>query len=117
MSMSDSVIDRAECPQCGVNVRAGSLFCYNCGGRISGSDESSSVALLKPEPSAVRITTPAPGSRLAKRARPRERVLDRTPKRVVWEPASAGPDNQLIVVTAITTIFTLFLTILAFYLR
>ena len=64
-----------------------------------------------------RITQPAPGMRSAQDLRRREKVFDRGPRRVKWEPAAESSDIQLIVVTAAIVIFTLIVIAVAFYLR
>lgn len=34
--MAEILVEKQNCPSCGVAVRPGALFCYNCGGAISG---------------------------------------------------------------------------------
>jgi hypothetical protein len=36
--MSQSVIEKAICEKCGVDARENTLFCYNCGNRLSDSE-------------------------------------------------------------------------------
>lgn len=68
----------------------------------------------KPE---EKITQPAPGLKSAGDLRRRERVFDRAPRRIKWEPAAEGSDFQLIIVTGAIVIFTVIVVALAFYLR
>jgi uncharacterized Zn finger protein (UPF0148 family) len=102
-----------ECPKCGAEVRDGSVFCYNCGGRVAGDEiiaDSSSVPVK-------RKTTPAPGLRSARDLRRRERTIDRKPTTIVWEPVAEGPDHALIVATVLVIAFTIVVIGLVFYLR
>ena len=119
MSSTDAVLEKAECPKCGVDVRPDSTFCYNCGGLVLddlavGIDRLKKVDVSAP---VEKTTTPTPGLRTAREIRRRERVFDRKPKEVVWEPSATGPDTQLIVVTVIIILFTITVILLAFYLR
>jgi len=103
-----------ECPKCGAEVRDGSVFCYNCGGRVADDDviaDSSSVPI-------ERKTSPAPGLRSARDLRRREqRTFDRKPTTIVWEPVAEGPDHALIVATILVIAFTIVVIGLVFYLR
>lgn len=116
MSLSDQVVSTARCPKCDVEIRDGSLFCYNCGGRVAGDDGreppvEASGAFVEP------VTKPAPGLRTARDIRRRERTFDRKPKQVVWEPSAVTPDLQLIVVTAGVIVFTVVVILMIIYWR
>jgi hypothetical protein len=116
MSSREESITAARCPKCEAEVRDGSLFCYNCGGRVSDdkSDERpAEIAPVDKEPT----TTPAPGLRSARDIKRRERSFERKPREVVWEPASGFPEMQLIDVTAVIILFTLAVILMALYLH
>ena len=120
MSLPETVTT-SVCPKCGADVRAGSLFCYNCGGRVADETES-----VEPKPAAddgdpiaqyEKRTRPAPGLRPARDLGRRDRVFRREPKRVVWEPTTESADTLLIGVAAFLLVFTIVVIILVFSLR
>jgi zinc-ribbon domain len=115
MTTANTISETTACPKCGADVRPGSLFCYNCGGRVK-KEVSALVENERPKPK-ENVTQPAPGLRSAKDLRRRERVFDRAPRRIKWEPVEETSDVQLIVVTAAIVIFTVIVIALAFYLR
>jgi hypothetical protein len=115
MTMAETVSEATVCPKCAADVRPGSVFCYNCGGRVI--EEVSAPVESEPSKAEERITQPAPRLRSARDVRRRERVFDRAPRRIKWEPATEGAEVQLIVVTAAVVIFTIVVIALAFYLR
>jgi hypothetical protein len=115
--MAETLAETVTCPKCKADVRPGSAFCYNCGGRVSDEPE---VPEIKPvtelaEPEAIQ-TQPAPGLRTARDIRRRERTFERKPRTISWEPAS-GSDIQLIVITAAVLVFTIVVIGLALYLK
>jgi len=115
MTLPETAVKTARCPKCDAEVRDGSVFCYNCGGRVANDEE---VAPPDETPSAVAepASKPAPGLRTARDIRRRERTVDRKPKEVVWETVNDGPDLQLIVVTAGIIVFTIVVILLVRYL-
>ena len=118
MSLSETVVEKTECPKCGADVRPDTQFCYNCGGPISkqtlneiSSTNGAAISETNDE------KRPAPGLRSAREIKRRERVFERRTKEVVWEPVLTTPNAQLIVVAAVVILFTVVVIILAFYLR
>jgi hypothetical protein len=117
MSLSETVVEKTECPKCGADVRPESQFCYNCGGRIEaelGAETSNNGDEWITDPLAEK--RPAPGLKTAREIKRRERVFQRRAKEVAWEPADSEPNVQLIVVTVIAVLFTLAVIIIASYL-
>ena len=116
MSSTGEVATATRCPKCDAEVRDGSLFCYNCGGRVIADTGVETV-----EKPAAGVTEsgmkPAPGLRTARDIRRRERAVDRRPREVVWEAVEAGPDLQLIAVTAGIIIFTVVVVLLVLYIK
>ena len=113
MTVQETTATTVECPKCGADVRDGSVFCYNCGGRVADDDviaESSSVPV-------ERKTMPAPGLRSARDLHRRERTFERKPATIVWEPIEEGPDYALVVITILIVAFTIVVIGLVFYLR
>lgn len=39
--MTATIIEEQNCKACGVDIREGALFCYNCGGAVSADEASS----------------------------------------------------------------------------
>ena len=84
--MPNTAVQTPICDICGANVRAGSLFCYNCGG-----------SLKKPVPDATQPPPVQPAVPVSKngvksaaagdkRQARKIRKIDRAPVEVVWEP-------------------------------
>lgn len=116
MSSTEEVINPVRCPKCDAEVRDGSLFCYNCGSRISEND-SVETADETPVAPAEPVTRPAPGLRSARDIKRRERGGGRKPKEVVWEPVSGFPEIQLVIVTVVIIVFTVGVILMALYLH
>ena len=118
MSLSETVVEKTECPKCGADVRPDTQFCYNCGGPVAVEIKNDAPSAYGEATSAtVDEKVPAPGLRSAREIKRRERVFERRTKEVVWEPVLTTPNTQLIVVAAIVVVFTIAVIILAFYLR
>src|ERR1044071_3759652 len=102
MSLSETVVEKTECPKCGADVRPDTQFCYNCGGpvadEIKNDGPSTNGAVIS---DTVDEKVPAPGLRSAREIKRRERVFERRTKEVVWEPVINTSNTQLIVVAAI----------------
>jgi hypothetical protein len=117
MSLSETVVKPVRCPKCDAEIRDGSAFCYNCGGRVVEENAVDKVPVISPSAPEEMLSKPAPGLRTARDIRRRERTVDRKPKEVVWEPAAAGPDLQLIIATVGIIIFTVIVVLMVLYLR
>src|SRR4051812_49059205 len=116
MSLSETVVEKVECPKCGADVRPDTQFCYNCGGPVAKEivndvPSTNGGAISKTDDE----KRPAPGLRSAREIKRRERVFERRTKEVVWEPVLTTPNTQLIVVAMIVILFTVAVIILAFY--
>ena len=116
MSLSESVVKPVRCPKCDAEIRDGSAFCYNCGGRVD-ENVTDEVPVSSPTKPDETLSKPAPGLRTARDIRRRERTVDRKPKEVVWEPATAEPDLQLIIATMAIIVFTAIVVLMVLYLR
>ena len=118
--MAETSTETVTCPKCEADVRPGSAFCYNCGGRVADDEpptpeQRAEAEIAEPVPEA-KPTQPAPGLRTARDIRRRERTFERKPRQVSWEPA-AGSDIQLIVIAAAVLVFTIVVIGLALYLK
>jgi hypothetical protein len=122
MSLSEMVVEKAECPKCGADIRPDTQFCYNCGGPVAEETKNEVPPTTPPTNGAaisgtVEEKVPAPTLRSAREIKRRERLFERRTKEVVWEPVLTTPNTQLIIVATIVILFTIGVIILAFYLR
>jgi hypothetical protein len=117
MSLSETVVQPVRCPKCDAEIRDGSAFCYNCGGRVVDENVTDEVPVSSPTKPDETLSKPAPGLRTARDIRRRERTVDRKPKEVVWEPAASGPDLQLIIATVAIIVFTAIVVLMVLYFR
>ena len=95
--MSKTAVETPICDICGADVRAGSLFCYNCGGSLKQPDyDVVPTPLVKPSTSLRKngVQKAAPPE---KRVARQPRKIDRVAVEVVWEPREGV---SLIYVTA-----------------
>ena len=113
--MSKTVTEKSTCPKCEAEIRPESAFCYNCGGRVTTDETAEPVA--EGQKIEERETQPAPGMRSARDIRRRERVFDRGPRKVKWEPQAEKLDIQLIITTVVILAFSAIVIVLALYLR
>lgn len=93
--MIETVPEKALCASCGVDVREGTQFCYNCGKPVTNgilekvnnlekvdvTNESISDKNQKPSEKAEKLATAAA-------ERKKSRIGQRKPKKVVWEEPS-----------------------------
>ncbi|HSI87948.1 MAG TPA: zinc ribbon domain-containing protein [Pyrinomonadaceae bacterium] len=142
--MAGTAVSELECGKCGVEVREGSTFCYNCGEKVPSANGDSPAAATNasgglkmpaiPKPSDV----PPPVPRVESKADPLATKLDeaqlkpappappakqrrRTPRpeprmvEVVWEERQQS--WGFIIGAAVLVFLSLIFVILAFYLR
>jgi hypothetical protein len=108
--MSETAIKSAVCDACGADVRDESLFCYNCGERVTAeapgttkADETIEVVSRPPLKSAATL-------------RKQRRAFNRQPVEVVWEQRT-GPATGFVITTIVLVIAALVLLLIALYLR
>lgn len=123
--MSKTAVETAVCDICGVEVREGSQFCYNCGGSVAKAVEAEPIPV--PDEPIVPDDTPAnghprgvnydPAKRRAERAERRKvRAAGRPPVEIVWEPRTGG--SWWFVFTAVVfLVITLVLVIAAYFVK
>jgi hypothetical protein len=122
--VKNEVISVGICDACGEDIRAGSLYCYNCGGKVIVDEVKAGTAasanLIKPErngTSAARVedsivdstSVPRPGSRNMRRPE-RGRV------HVVWETTD-GPGYLLLIFAVIVALIVVGMLAAAIYLK
>ena len=131
--MAETATERPACVHCGVDVRDGTSFCYNCGKSveipISKPDEglhvSNGSALVSGEAQAAlddlahRLSideTSSDENKLAqaaaerKRARVRARHSD-----VVWEATAPGENGVFVLFTLLIVVITAVVVLIAVY--
>ena len=114
MSLRETAVQTGRCAKCDAEIRDGSVFCYNCGGRVA--DDGGEQGIEASKPAETTASKPAPGLRTAREIRRRERGVDRKPREVIWEAAVSGLELQLIIVTVGIIVFTVVVIVLIRYL-
>jgi len=117
--MIEMAKDKPSCRECGMDVRADTVFCYNCGSRLADLDaetvsdlpveagDNAEGAALADLTDRLRIEEPAPGKiAQATAERKRARFRGRTPAEYTWEPvddaSSRIPFLLAVLITAIS---------------
>jgi hypothetical protein len=112
--MSETVLQTAVCDSCGAEVRDESLFCYNCGERVSQE-----IAVSEPLPEKPEVLV-RPGSRpplkSAASLRKQRRASNRQPVEVTWEQRTDSPAG-FVIATIVLVVGALVLLVIALYLR
>lgn len=109
--MAETALEKATCTKCGVDVREGTSFCYNCGNAVTeqvpsanGGGDASSAALaeLAAKLDIEKENETADDGKMARAAEERRkaRVSKRKPKEFVWQPVeeSAGLRSLLLAI-------------------
>lgn len=132
--MPEAIIEKEICDKCGVDVREGTLFCYNCGERVSqlgSADMPTDPANGNPADNAVDPETraalddlaekfridPDEDDRLAKaaEARRKARVRQRKTAQYTWEPIDESPNILLAVITTVIVFSAAAIVLLTVY--
>jgi predicted amidophosphoribosyltransferase len=112
--MSETVLQTAVCDSCGADVRDESLFCYNCGERVSREIPVIEALLEKPE--AVIQPGSRPPLNSAASLRKQRRASNRQPVEVSWEQRTDSPAG-FVIATIVLVVGALVLLVIALYLR
>lgn len=102
-------VKKNVCGDCGVDIREGTVFCYNCGSRVAGDDaaaetnlnggdkgvDAETQAALDDLAERLKIEDAPDDGQLARAAaqRRKARVTSRKPKEFTWEPADDSSDR------------------------
>lgn len=127
--MNETVVEKPFCAACGADVRAGSLFCYNCGSAVAEAEaenlpaesEVSGEATPARTNGAGRAKEILPGARgsmvtaAGLRRRPKSRQIK--PKEIVWEPREDGTDGLFIAAAIGLLIFAIAAVVVALYFK
>lgn len=118
--MAEAVLEKEKCGECGVDVREGTTFCYNCGARVAGETQA-----IEAEPDTVpEVAEDAAASnggnsnaesdKLAAAAtkRKRARVSHRKTAEYVWEPAPADNARLALVIAVVMFVLALGVVVL-----
>ena len=114
--MPKTAVQTPVCDICGAEVRAGSLFCYNCGGSL---DQDVGEKISAPAEVAL---TPAAGNGLdngkldSPRTARRRRKVDRGPVEVVWEPRE-GISVPFVLASVVLLLIAAVLFVIAMWLK
>lgn len=119
--MPKVAVEEAVCDICGVDVREGSLFCYNCGGSVTNT-EAAAPATTEPIPSTD--TEPKngkadydPAKRRSERLEKRKvRSVESRQIEIVWEPRT-GPSWPFIISSLVFFLIAVVVILAAFYLQ
>lgn len=126
--MPKTAVETRVCDICGVGVREGSLFCYNCGGSVSKAHE---VAEAEPVPRPAepvvageapinghsRGTNYDPAKRKSERNdRRKVRASNRQPAEIVWEPRT-GVSWAFVISAVVFLLIALVAVIAAYYMK
>ncbi len=122
--MVEVVLEKEACDGCGVDVRQGTLFCYNCGMRVAG-DEPKVAGDVESEQTGAESAETVPEStnnghspddadKLAAAAteRKRSRVAHRKTAEYVWEPTTGEGAGLTFLVAIIIAVFALVVVLL-----
>ncbi len=117
-------MEKEVCEGCGVDVREGTLFCYNCGIRVAG-EEPEVVDDVRPEQVAEDAAETAPdpannghspddADKLAAAAteRKRSRVAHRKTAEYVWEPTTGEGARLTLLIAVLIAVFALVVVLL-----
>ena len=111
--MAEAVAEQTICEKCGVEVREGSAFCYNCGSHVAAVAENGAG----PAPvRAISADRGSSGSRELRPARQRRRRPERKPVEVYWERPETTPWSFTLAVVC-TAVVVAVLLVLAWILR
>ena len=119
--MAETITEKATCNKCGVDVREGTSFCYNCGNEVeelhdekgsqnNEADDVTAISAVSDEPvDSVKVNDDADKLARAADQRRKSRVGLHKPKEYVWEPVDdfrfAGLAALLIVAIALGVVF------------
>lgn len=118
--MAEAVLEKEVCDGCGVDVREGTLFCYNCGARVAG-DEPQVSGEQPAEKSAETVPESTnnghsrdDADKLAAAAteRKRSRVAHRKTAEYVWEPTTGEGTGLTFLIAIIIAVFALVVVLL-----
>ena len=110
--MVEAVLEIEVCDGCGVDVREGTLFCYNCGARVAG-EEPERMADGEPD-AANNGHSPDEADKLAaaKIERKRSRVAHRKTAEYVWEPTAGEGAGLTLLIAVLIAAFALVVVLL-----
>ncbi len=127
--MTKTKVTESICNVCGIDVRDGSQFCYNCGSSVAALKDAVEVSQKNNGFEASDLTTKGSVQNAAEpqkvavksdesnseaRRRPKKRTI--APKEVAWvEPEGVGV--RFLLTTILLALLTTTLLVLAFYFR
>ena len=142
--MAETLVKNKVCSACGVDVRQGSLFCYNCGSNVTGDSAASEknaektitenillpddiaddkkLTVVKEDKTGTqnngKITADGkPKLKTAASMRRKPKTIQRKRVEVVWEEPESVSNFWFILVAVLLTLFAAGLWIAASYLK
>ncbi len=145
--MAETLVKNEVCSACGVDVRDGTLFCYNCGSSVTADvissgknekpnengksenglfteniSEDKKIAVVEDEITDEKIVSEAfaeekPKLKSAASMRKRPKTIQRKRIEVVWEEPESAPNVWFLLVAVLLTGFAVGLWFLAAYLK
>ncbi|MBK9216222.1 MAG: hypothetical protein IPM59_11610 [Chloracidobacterium sp.] len=110
--MTEAVLEKEKCDGCGVDVREGTLFCYNCGARVAGQEPE--AALEDAITAANNGHLPGDTDKLATAAneRKRARVAHRKMAEYFWVPTTGENALLTLILAVLIAVFALVVVLL-----
>ena len=133
--MSEAIVEKESCKECGAEVRDNTVFCYNCGSRVVNED-ADKAASIPPDMNGVETTESDAAKqaaladlekrfrideeeddRLAKAAaeRRKARVTNRKITQFVWQPRQDANLWFLILTVVIVSLSAIAVLLMAFW--
>ena len=128
--MVEAVLEKAVCAACGVDVRDGTQFCFNCGKPVSNGVVPAAANVDEAVLSDELVSELSPGSAedaekdekaeklaVAAAERKKSRLGQRKPKKVVWEEPSPASNRIFILVSLLITVVAAALVFLMVFVK
>ena len=121
MTMAEAILETEKCDECGVDVRDGTTFCYNCGARVVPEESTTDGVIKATDESVVddpdvpdKDQSPDETEKLAAAATKRKsaRVSHRKAAEYVWEPTAGDGARRTLLVAVLIGVFALAVVVL-----
>lgn len=115
--MTEAVLEKTVCEKCGVDVREGTTFCYNCGSQVAVEPVADTVAAVSEKVVAVETETPKPtkAEKIARSAEERRKARVRGRKTIEYSWQPTDDPRWLLVFTLIISVIVIFVVVLALW--
>ena len=132
--MAKGAVEKVTCAKCDAPVRENTVFCYNCGNRVTddpaietaeaaelngseGDVDARTKAALDEMVERFRVDEVEHDNKLAQAAaeRKKARVSQRKPREFIWEPQDDSSSNLIVVLAVLITVVTAVVVILTVF--